>query len=127
MEGDYQEKLQQKTRLAEAELSFYSQHAKIKYLKECDKKIKFFHTLVQRNNKQSEISETTIYWTEVVIEFTTHFTNLLGTKTPRSTIDPNLFGHGQLITIDQGGQVTQLFNLEEIIYIYKKSIVQYLR
>ncbi|GFZ02105.1 hypothetical protein Acr_15g0007140 [Actinidia rufa] len=74
-------------RLAEADLSFCSQLAKVKYLKNCDKGTKFFHDLIKSNKVRNQIVSlivedgvATTSPQQVSTLFVEYYKNLLGTR-----------------------------------------------
>lgn len=88
-------KLRKKTvGLCEAERSFYYQKAKCIFLKESDKRTKFFHSIVKRNSRKNFITnilkEDGRYTTsqhQVAMEFINFHTSLLGKNCPTRPIE----------------------------------------
>ncbi|GFY85620.1 hypothetical protein Acr_04g0003580 [Actinidia rufa] len=95
-------------RLAEAELSFCSQLAKAKYLKNRDKGTKFFHDLIKSNKDKNQIisliNEDGVATTsphQASSLFVDYYKNLLGTKTEYPRMERVLLAKGLLVQEEQ--------------------------
>ncbi|GFZ00592.1 eukaryotic translation initiation factor 4E [Actinidia rufa] len=89
------------SRLAEAELSFCSQLAKVKYLKNCDRGTKFFHNLIKSNKARNQIVSlsnadgvTTTSPQQVSSLFVEYYKNLLGTRKDCQKLDNGILAEG---------------------------------
>ncbi|GFY99599.1 hypothetical protein Acr_13g0009990 [Actinidia rufa] len=109
------------SRLAEAEVSFCSQLAKAKYLKNCDKGTKFFHDLIKRNTSRNQIvalidasGSATTSPQQVSSLFVEYYKNLLGTRKVCSRLDKEIFLVGNLVSEDQASDLIRPVLDEEI-------------
>ncbi|GFY86445.1 hypothetical protein Acr_05g0000840 [Actinidia rufa] len=109
------------TRLAEAELSFCSQLAKAKDLKNCDKGTKFFHDLIMRNKSRNQIVSlldangvATTSPQQVSSLFVDYYKNLLGTRKECPRLDSEILSEGTLVSDDQAIDLVRPMLDEEI-------------
>ena len=95
-------------RLAEAEISFCSQLAKAKYLKNCDKGSKFFHDLIKNKKARNQIvslaksdGSVTTSLQQVNSLFVDYYKNLLGTKSDCVRLDSQILAKGTKVGTEQ--------------------------
>ena len=109
------------SRLAEADLSFCSQMAKAKYLKNCDKGTKFFHDLIKRNKPRNQIvslidagrAATTSHH-QVSTLFVDYYKSLLGTRKECTRLDKEILSAGNPVSEDQAVELIRPVLDEEI-------------
>ncbi|KAL2246109.1 UNVERIFIED_CONTAM: hypothetical protein Sindi_2879100 [Sesamum indicum] len=84
--------------LAEVKRHFFYQKAKIHYLKEGDRKTKFFHDMVKRNAARNSIKAVTradgtiiTAAVEIAQEFVDYYTSFLGTESHTIPVDDGVF------------------------------------
>ena len=94
--------------LAEAERSYCSQLAKMKYLKNSDRGSKFFHDLIKIHRNRCQIVSITLpngsrskSQQEVNDSFIEFDKNLLGSSSSCTPIDKNVLLEGRLVNDDQ--------------------------
>ncbi|XP_011070178.1 uncharacterized protein LOC105155892 [Sesamum indicum] len=112
--------------LVEVERHFFYQKAKIHYLKDGDRKTKFFHDMVKRNVARNSITAVTrIDGTiitsakDIAQEFVDYYTSLLGTKAHTLPVDDGVFEWGPNLfsehTVDLCRAVT-LLEVKKVIF-----------
>ncbi|GFZ21561.1 hypothetical protein Acr_29g0007230 [Actinidia rufa] len=108
-------------RLAEADMSYCSQLAKVKYLKDCDKGIKFFHDLIKSNKARNQIVSlmdvdgvATTSPHQVSSLFVDYYKILLGTRRDYRRLDKEILAEGNLVKVEQTSDLVQLVLDEEI-------------
>ncbi|GFY86576.1 hypothetical protein Acr_05g0002150 [Actinidia rufa] len=108
-------------RLAEAEQSFCSQIAKMKFLKESDKGSKFFHDLIKSNKSRSQIvslplsdgsRSTSLH--QVANAFLDFYKGLLGTSSPCSQLVNSILLDGEQVSEAQASDLIRAVSDEEI-------------
>ncbi|GFZ09700.1 hypothetical protein Acr_21g0002990 [Actinidia rufa] len=109
------------SRLAEADLSFCSQLANAKYLKNCDRGTKFFHELIKRNKPRNQIvslidagGAATTSHHQVSALFVDYYKNLLGTRKECTRLDKEILSAGNLVSEDQALELIRPVLDEEI-------------
>lgn len=107
--------------LEKAAIEFYSQKAKCSYLNLGVRGTKFFHALVKRNANKRHISAITLENgllttspQQVVVEFVSHFQNLLGTAIDCEPIDVDILNLGTKVEATQASNLVQSISNEEI-------------
>ncbi|GFS28741.1 hypothetical protein Acr_00g0003640 [Actinidia rufa] len=108
-------------KLAEAELSFCSQLAKAKYLKNSDKGTKFFHDMIKSNQAKNQIisliksdGTATTSANQISSLFVDYYKDLLGNKSDCPRMGMELLAAGPLVQEDQKQQLTRPVLDEEI-------------
>ncbi|GFZ12807.1 hypothetical protein Acr_23g0011920 [Actinidia rufa] len=101
-------------RLDEAEISFCSQLAKAKYLKNCDKGTKFFHDLIKNNRTRNQVVSLTksdgVVTTspqQVSSLFVEYYENLLGTRNNVLRLDSRVLTDGARVENEQALALTR--------------------
>ncbi|GFS35677.1 hypothetical protein Acr_00g0041410 [Actinidia rufa] len=112
---------QKANRLAEAELSFCSQLAKVKYLNNSDRGTKFFHDLIKSNRARNQIvsltdsnGAVTTSTLQVSSMFVDYYTNLLDTQKVCQKMDMGSITGGNMVSNDQAVNLTRMVTEEEI-------------
>ncbi|XP_057515007.1 uncharacterized protein LOC130796657 [Actinidia eriantha] len=108
-------------KLAEAERSFYSQLAKMKYLRYSDKDSKFFHDLIKSNMNKGQIVSITLSagsrstsQQEDNESFIKFYKNLLGSSSSCTPIDSHVLLDGMLLDEDQASALICAISNKEI-------------
>ncbi|GFS30621.1 hypothetical protein Acr_00g0012980 [Actinidia rufa] len=112
---------QKALKLAEAELSFCSQLAKSKYLKNCDNGTKFFHNLIKSNRVKNHIASISLEdgsrtssKIQVGKAFVQYYRSLLGTKRECTSLNRDTVLQGKLLNADQAECLIRPISDEEI-------------
>ncbi|GFY95994.1 hypothetical protein Acr_11g0003000 [Actinidia rufa] len=108
-------------KLAEAELSFCSQLAKAKYLKNSDKGTKFFHNMIKSNKAKNQIisltkadGTVTTSAKQISSLFVDYYTNLLGKNSDCPRMENEMIATGPLVQEEQSLQLISPVLDEEI-------------
>ncbi|GFY87115.1 hypothetical protein Acr_05g0007540 [Actinidia rufa] len=108
-------------KLAKAEMSFYSQLAKAKFLKNSDKGIKFFHNLIKSRRVKSSIPSITLENgtrstsnEQVSDAFVQYYMRLLSSKGECMKLNPKIVYKGKSLDSDQAITLTHPVTEEEI-------------
>ncbi|GFS40060.1 hypothetical protein Acr_00g0066450 [Actinidia rufa] len=108
-------------KLAEAELSFCSQLAQAKYLKNSDKGTKFFHNLIKSNRAKNFIASITLEDgsrstsnNQVSNAFVQYYMGLLGTKGDCIKLDRDIVLKGNILKAEQASNLIKAVSEEEI-------------
>ena len=108
-------------KLAEVDLSFCSQLAKAKYLKNSDKGTKFFHDLIKSSKAKNQIISlikadgvATTSHHQVISLFVDYYKNLLGIKAECPRMEREVLAEGSLVHEDQSLLLTRPVLDEEI-------------
>ncbi|GFS35505.1 hypothetical protein Acr_00g0040240 [Actinidia rufa] len=117
---------QKAIKLAEADLSYCSQLAKSKYLKNCDKGTKFFHNLIKSNRAKNHIASIshedgsrTSSQKQVGDAFVQYYKGLLGTKIDYTRLNRDTVLQGKLLDADQADCLLRPISDEDIKVISK--------
>ncbi|GFZ13128.1 hypothetical protein Acr_23g0015130 [Actinidia rufa] len=101
-------------RLAEAEISFCSQLAKAKYLKNCDKGTKFFHDLIKNNRARNQVVSltksdgvVTTFPQQVSSLFVEYYENFVGTRNNVLRLDSRVLTDGARVEDEQALALTR--------------------
>ncbi|XP_057952995.1 uncharacterized protein LOC131147247 [Malania oleifera] len=115
------EKNNEASKLREVNKMFLDQLAKGKYLKECDKSMSFFHTLMRRHTSRNHISaimknkgEQTNSQTQVAEEFLRFYKELLGKEVYNIMVDDRIITKGRILNDSQRDQIMTHITNEEI-------------
>ena len=108
-------------RLAEAELSYCSQLAKAKYLKNSDKGTKFFHDLIKSNRSKNHIASISLgdggrsnSSKQVSDAFVQYYKSLLGSKEDCIKLNRETVLRGKLLEAEQANLLLREVTEEEI-------------
>ncbi|GFS42551.1 hypothetical protein Acr_00g0080480 [Actinidia rufa] len=108
-------------KLSEAEISYYSQVAKAKFLKNSDKGTKFFHDLIRANCSKNHIASISLEdgsrsssGKQVSEAFVHYYKGLLGTTQRCSTLDRSIALRGKLLEPEQAANLMREVSGEEI-------------
>ncbi|GFY81235.1 hypothetical protein Acr_01g0010440 [Actinidia rufa] len=108
-------------KLAEAELSFCSQLAQAKYLKNSDKGTKFFHNLIKSNRAKNFIASITLEDgsrstsnNQVSNASVQYYMGLLGTKEDCIKLDRDIVLKGNILEAEQASNLIKAVSEEEI-------------
>ncbi|GFZ21585.1 hypothetical protein Acr_29g0007470 [Actinidia rufa] len=108
-------------KLAEAELSFCSQLAQAKYLKNSAKGTKFFHNLIKSNRAKNFIASITLEDgsrstsnNQVSNAFVQYYMGLLGTKEDCIKLDSDIVLKGNILEAEQVSNLIKAVSEEEI-------------
>ncbi|GFY91064.1 hypothetical protein Acr_07g0012600 [Actinidia rufa] len=112
---------QKALKLAEAELSYFSQLAKSKFLKNCDKGTKFFHDLIKSNRVKNHIASISLEdrsrtssKKQVGEAFVQYYRRLLGTKNECTRLSRDTILQGKLLDPNQADCLIRPISDEEI-------------
>ncbi|GFY92846.1 hypothetical protein Acr_08g0012420 [Actinidia rufa] len=108
-------------KLANAEMSFCSQLAKAKFLKNSDKGTKFFHNLIKSQCAKSHISSISLEdgtrsssHLQVSEAFVKYYTELLGSKGVCTRLNKDIVSKGRCLDHDQAASLIQAVTEEDI-------------
>ncbi|GFZ21774.1 hypothetical protein Acr_29g0009360 [Actinidia rufa] len=108
-------------KLANAEMSFCSQLAKAKFLKNSDKGTKFFHNLIKSQCAKSHISSISLEdgtrsssHSQVSEAFVKYYTELLGSKGVCTRLNKDIVSKGRCLDHDQAASLIQAVTEEDI-------------